>query len=54
MVFEEDDALYEECYAAFRGVGGNGPLQWPMVSHRLKSVLGKQRAMTVLRALKKL
>lgn len=54
MIFEEDDALYEECYAAFRGVGGSGALQWPVVSHRLKGLLGKERASAVLRALKKL
>jgi glycosyltransferase involved in cell wall biosynthesis len=54
MIFQEDDALYEECYAAFRGVGGRGALRWPVVSHGLKSVLGKQRAIAVLRAIKKL
>ena len=54
MIFEEDDALYEECYAAFRGVGGRGALRWPVLSHRLKGVLGKPRATAVLRALKKL
>lgn len=54
MVFEEDEALYEECYAAFRAVGGGGALRWPVVAHRLKSVLGKGRATALLRALKKL
>jgi glycosyltransferase involved in cell wall biosynthesis len=54
MSFEADDALYEECYAGFVGVGGSGALKWPVVSHGLKSVLGKQRAMAVLRAIKKL
>jgi glycosyltransferase involved in cell wall biosynthesis len=54
MVFEEDEALYEECYAGFRNAGGKGALQWPIVSHRLKSALGKERAVAVLKALKKL
>lgn len=54
MIFEEDDALYEEFYAGFRRVGGSGATQWPNVSHRLKSVLGKDGASAVLRALRKL
>ena len=54
MIFEEDDALFEECYASYRGVGGRGALRWPVLTHGLKSVLGKQRATAVLRALKKL
>lgn len=54
MVFEENDALFEECYASFRGVGGHGALRWPVFTHGLKRALGKQRATAVLRALKKL
>jgi glycosyltransferase involved in cell wall biosynthesis len=54
MIFEEDDALYEECYASYRDVADRGALGWPVISHQLKGVLGKQRAAAMLRALKML
>jgi hypothetical protein len=53
LAFREDDALFDACVERIAALGELRALSWPSVATRLRTLLGRERALYVLDRLRK-